>query len=128
MSSLILSSIRKSSARHWERFTLGRVHGKTTDEWNTDDIRVHTSGIRVTYDSLYEWHTGDIQVHASDIRMTYEYIIRVHTENIRVRTSDIRITYEYKWVAYEWCTSDIQVHTIDIRNIKLYKGFGVFRS
>ena len=32
-----------------------RVHGKTTDEWHTGDIRVHT---------------GDIPVHTSDIGMT----------------------------------------------------------
>ena len=42
-----------------------KVHGKTTDEWHTNDILVH----RVTHG----WHTSDIRVHTSDIPMTYEY-------------------------------------------------------
>ena len=39
--------------------SLGSVHGKTTYEWHTDDIRVHKSDIRITYEY---------------IRVTYEYI------------------------------------------------------
>ena len=31
-----------------------QVHGKTTDEWHTDSIRVHASDIRV----IYGWHTS----------------------------------------------------------------------
>ena len=34
-----------------------KVHGKTTDELHTNDIRLHTSDIRMTY----EWHTDDIR-------------------------------------------------------------------
>ena len=49
--------------------------------WHTDDIRVYTSDMRMTYEyirvthgwnsSIYEWHTNDIwiRVHTSDIRM-----------------------------------------------------------
>ena len=112
-----------------------RVHGKTTYEWHTDDIRV-TYG---WHTSTYEWHTDDIRVHTSDIRMAYEYIrvayeyIRVtygwhkityewHTNDIRIHTSDIRMTYEYIRVTYGWHTStyewhanDIRVHTSDLR-------------
>ena len=116
------------------------VHGKTTyDEWHTDDIRVHTSEIQMTY----EWHTDDIQIHrigirmtydwhTDDIRVTYEYIgvtykwhtstynwhtngIRVHKDKIWAHTSDIRMAFEYIRVAYELHTCDIQVHTIDIQ-------------
>ena len=90
--------------------TIKRVHGNTTYEWHTDDIRVHASDVRMTYGwhtSTYEWHTDDIRVHptyqwhTSDIRMTYEYIrvtysdIRVHTNDMWVHTSDIRMTYEW---------------------------------
>ena len=55
------------------------VHGKITDAWQTNDIRVHTSDIRVTYKyirvtsgwhtSSYEWYTDDIRVHTSDMRI-----------------------------------------------------------
>ena len=36
----------------------------------TSDIRVHTSDIRITYES----HMDEIRVHTSDIWMTYEYM------------------------------------------------------
>ena len=66
---------------------LKMAHGKTTYEWDTDDIRVHTSDTGMTYEYIrvtygwhtvtYEWHTDDIQVHidkiwapANDMRMT----------------------------------------------------------
>ena len=56
------------------------VHGKSTCEWHTDDIRAtnewHKNDIRVQT-SAYEWHTSiyqchthDTQVDASDIQMT----------------------------------------------------------
>ena len=85
------------------------VHGKIMYGWQTGDIRVHTSDIRMTY----EWHTDDIRVHTSDLPVTYEYI---------------QIIYEYIQVTYERHTSDLRVHTIGIRNITPYKGFGAFRS
>ena len=41
--------------------------GKTTDEWHTDDVRVHTTDIRMTY----EWvHTGDIWITCECMQMT----------------------------------------------------------
>ena len=77
--------------------------------------------------TIYEWHTDDIRVHTSDIWMTYEYI-RVtyglhtstnewHTDNIRVHTRDIRIIYEYIRVTYEWHGIRItfERHTDDMR-------------
>ena len=68
-----------------------RVHGKTTYEWHTNDIRVHTRDRRMTYEyiritygwhtSMYEWHTDDIEY----IRVTHGW----HTS-----TSEyIRVTY-----------------------------------
>ena len=78
------------------------VYGKTTCGWHTDDIRVHTSDIRMTYEYIrvtYGWHTSTYEWHASDIRMTYK-----------------------------WYTSTYDWHANDIRNIKLYNGFGAFRS
>ena len=86
-----------SSGQIW--LLLKTVHGKTTNEWHTNDIRVHTS------------NTDGIRVHTSDRRMTYEWHtddIRAHTNDIRVQTSDIRMTYE-------WQTDDIQFE----RKIKL---------
>ena len=44
-----------------------------TYQWHMDDIKAHTSDIRMTYEYIrvtYEWHTSDIQVHPSDIQMT----------------------------------------------------------
>ena len=84
--------------------------------------------------STYEWHKDDIRVHTNDIRMAYEY-----TQMIYEHMSDIWMIYEHIRVTYEWHTSGIRVYTIDIqiayewlendiRNIKLYKGFGAFRS
>ena len=38
-----------------------KVYGKTTYEWHTDGIRVHTSDIRMTYEYIrvtYGWHTS----------------------------------------------------------------------
>ena len=56
------------------------IHGKSTYEWHTDDILVHTSDIRMTYEYIpvtyrchtrtYTWHMDYIRVHTSDIRMT----------------------------------------------------------
>ena len=110
-------------------------HGKATHEWHSNDIRVHTSDIRMTYEYI-RVHTADTQVHTSDIRMTYEYIL-VHTSNIRMIYKYIRVTYgwhmstyEYIWVtygwhtsAYEWHTDDIHVHTSDIRMTDLIRWF-----
>ena len=58
-------------------------HTKTY-EWRTDDIRVHGSNIRITYEyirviygwntSTCEWHTNGIRVHTSGICMTYRYM------------------------------------------------------
>ena len=72
------------------------VYGKTTYEWHMDDIRVHTSDIRMTY----EWHKDDIRVHTSEIQMTYEYT---------------RMTYEYIQVTYAWHTETCEWHTDDMR-------------
>ena len=86
------------------------IHGKTKNEWHTNEMRVHRSEIRLIYKyiwvtyrwhmSTYEWHTDDIRVNTSDIRVKYEYI--------QVHTSDIRVTYEYIRVRYEWHTSVIR--------------------
>ena len=65
------------------------VHGKTTDGWHTNDIRVRTSNILMIY---------------KYIRVTYWW-----------HTSDIQITHEYIWVAYRWHTSLYEWHTNDIR-------------
>ena len=79
------------SIKKWHEF---KVHGKTTDDWHTDDIRVtygwHTSGIRVTYEYIrltYGWHTSTYEWHTSDIRLTYDW----HMSDIRVHTNDIRM-------------------------------------
>ena len=79
------------------------AHDKTTYGLHTDDIRVYTSDIRVTYGwhtIIYEWHMDDIRVHMSDIRMTYE-CIRVTYHYIRVHTSDIQMICEYMRLTYE---------------------------
>ena len=98
----------------------------STYEWHTDDIRVHTSDIWMTYEytgvtygwhtSTYEWHTDDIRVHTSDIRMTYEYIW-VKYGCIRLHTSDIGMTYQYIRMTSEWLTDDMQF--VFERKIKL---------
>ena len=113
-----------SGLQNWNE----QVHGKTTYEWHTNDIRVHTIDIRMTYEYIrvtYGWHTSTYEWHKDDIRMTYEYIrvtygwhtrtyewhpedIQVHTSDIRVHTSDIRMTYE-------WHTGDMRFE----RQIKL---------
>ena len=61
------------------------VHGKTTYEWHTDDIRVHKSDIR-WHTSTYEWNTDDIRVHVdkiwahtNDTQMTCEWNIKQYT-------------------------------------------------
>ena len=82
------------------------VHGKITDEWHTDDIRVH----RVTYGwhtSTYYWHMDDIRVRTSDIR--------VHTSDIRMTYEHIQVTYGWHASTYEWHTDDTRVHIVDIR-------------
>ena len=56
----ILATLLKNILHHIEKF-LKRVHGKTTYEWHTDDIRVHTSHVRMTYEYTrvtYGWHTS----------------------------------------------------------------------
>ena len=70
---------------------------RVTYKWMTYEY------IRVTYGwhtSTYEWQMNDIRVHTSDIRMTYEW----DTSDIRMtnewHTSDIRMTFE-------WYTNDI---------------------
>ena len=86
-------------------------------EWHTDDIGVHTSDIRMTYEyiwvtyrwhsSTYEWHTDDMQVRKTHgwHTSTYDW----HTDDIRVYRSDIRMTCEYIRVTYEWHASDIRM-------------------
>ena len=111
------------------------VHGKTTDKWHRNDIRVHTSDIGMTYKylrvtygwhmSTYEWHTDDIREHTSDTWMTYEYIqvtygrhtstCAWHKESIRVHKSDIRMKYVYIRVTYGWHTSTYEQRMDDIR-------------
>ena len=76
---------------------------RMTYEWYTNDIRVHTSGIRVKYEwhtSTYEWYTDDIQV---------------HTDGIKVHMSDIRMTYVCIREAYGWHTSTYEWHTDGMR-------------
>ena len=71
-------------------FRLLMVPGKTTDEWHTDDIPVHTSDIRMTYEYIrvtYRWHTSDIPLHTTTCKW--------HTGDIRVHTADIRMAYAY---------------------------------
>ena len=80
-----------------------KAHGKTTYEWHADEVRVHTSDIRLTYEYIrvpYRWHTSTIEW---------------HTHDIRVQLSDIRMTYEYIRVTYGWHTSKCEWHTDDIR-------------
>ena len=112
---------------------------------HTDDMQVHTNDIRV----IYEWHTSTYEWHTSEIRMTYEYIRVIygwhastygwytgtydwHTNDIRVHTRGIRMTCEYIRMTYGWHARDTRVRyewqTSNIRNIKLYYGFGAFRS
>ena len=74
---------------------------RVTYKWMTYEY------IRVTYGwhtSTYEWQMNDIRVHTSDIRMTYEW----DTSDIRMtnewHTSDIRMTFE-------WYTNDIGIHS-----------------
>ena len=71
-----------------------------TYEWHTStyEWHWHADDIRVTYEwhaSTYEWHMDQIQVHTSDIRMTYEYI-RVKygwcASTYEWHAADIRIT------------------------------------
>ena len=81
------------------------VHSKTTYEWHTDDMRLHTSDIRMTCEYIrvtYGWHTS-----------TYEW----YKDDIRVHTSDIRMKYE-------WYTSTYDLDANLVRNIKLYNEFG----
>ena len=92
-----LKTVYERLELHWNSV----VHGKTTHEWHTDDIQVHTCG------------------YMSDIWMTYEYIpvtygwntstYQWHMEDIRVHTSDIRMTYEYIRATYEWLASVIRM-------------------
>ena len=81
------------------------VHGTTTDKWHMDDMRVHTSDIRVTYEYI-RVTCGYIRVHTNDIRMTYEYI-RVaygwHASTYKWRTDDIQVTY-----GWQSCSTTIQ--------------------
>ena len=58
-----------------------KVHGKTTDEWHTGDIRV-----------TYGWHMG-----------TYGW----HTSPYEWHLDDIRVTNEYIWMTCEWHTNDM---------------------
>ena len=95
------------------------VHAKTTYEWHTDEIRVHTSDIRMIYESD-DWHMDEIRVHTSDIRMTNDYIQVIygwhtskcewHMDDIRVHMSDIPSHTN----TCEWHTDGVQVHTTDI--------------
>ena len=100
---------KRSKFELYERKILlfSMVHGKTTDEWHKDDIRIIQMTyeyIRVTYEwhtSTYEWHTNNIRVHTSDIQMTYEYT--------RVTYEYIQMTYEYIKVTCKWHMSDIRM-------------------
>ena len=97
------------------------VHGKATYEWQTNDIRVHTSDIRMAYRHIrvtYEWHTSVYEWHTSDIRMTWEYI-RVHISDIQMTYEYMRVTYGWHPCTYEWHTRDMEMtyewHTDDMR-------------
>ena len=64
--------------------------------WHTDDIRVHTSDIRMAYDYTDDWHTN-----RSDIRhieVTYKW----HMSDIRVHTIDI-------WMKYKFHVNDLRM-------------------
>ena len=80
------------------------VHGKTTYEWHTDDMRVHTSNIRISYEYIrvtYGWHTSTYEC----IGVTYGWHTGTYewnTDGIRVHTSDIWMTYGYIRLTYEW--------------------------
>ena len=79
-----------------KKWSLKKIQGKTTGEWHTNDIGVHTSDIRVTYGwhtRIYEWHTDYIRVHTNTYQLHTDNM-RVHTNDIRVHTSGIQMTYE----------------------------------
>ena len=44
------------------------IHGKTTYEWHTHSIRVHTSDKLITYE-CHTNDTDDVRVHADDIQV-----------------------------------------------------------
>ena len=109
-----------------------KVHGKTTYEWHTDNIRVHTSDIRMTheyirvtygwYTSTYEWHTDDIQVHTSDIRMAYEwhagtYCFGLFTKIKKGSGISFWCTFS-AWIFYTNATYLILID--DVINFKIY--------
>ena len=126
------------------------IHGKSTGEWNTNDIQVHTSDIWMKYKYIwvaYRWHTSDIQVtsrwHTSTRvtsrwhTSTYEW----HMDDMRVHMSYIKMTYEwhastykwhmndistYKWhmTTYEWRTSDLQmIYGLKENKVNFFKAF-----
>ena len=93
---LVCKAKDKNKIKRLSLWQLETVHGKTTDEWHTNDIRVHTSDIEMTYEYIrvtYGWHTS-----------THEW----HTDDIRVPTSDMRMTCEYIGMTYECHTNDMQ--------------------
>ena len=64
-----------------------KVYGKTTSEWQADDIRVHKSDIRMICDYTrvtYGWHMNGIRVTYENIRMTYEWRTMNDMKNIKL--------------------------------------------
>ena len=70
------------------------VHGKTTYEWQMDDLRVHPMTYR-WHTSTSEWYMDDILVYTFEIRMTYEYI------RVTYKWHDMRMTFE--WQTNDMC-------------------------
>ena len=72
-------------------------YGKTTYNCHMDDIRLHTSNIRMAHDYIratYGWHTS-----------TYEW----HTDGTRLQTSDIRMAHNYIQKTYGWHANDMRM-------------------
>ena len=68
---------------------------------HTSDMQMHMTYeyLEVAHEYIrvrYRWHTDDIRVCTSDIRMTYE-----QKDDIQVYTNDTRVTYEYIQMTYE---------------------------
>ena len=101
------------------------VHGKTTDEWHTDVIRVHTSDIRVTYQYIrvtYGWHTSTYEWHT----VTYEYIkvtCRWHTSTYKWHMDDIRMICEWHTITFEWYTNNVRMTRKMILNCVAFEAF-----
>ena len=78
------------------------VHGKTTDEWHMDDIRVHTRNIWMTCEYIrvtYRW----IRVYTSDIRITFEYIELTFLKLFINSLSKYLVWIKIPWMQWLFC-------------------------